>query len=219
MGISIPALQLEHPGDPSFKLDTSAFDLSGEGFACIIGRNGSGKSTFGDVLAGIPQTETEDKWYYLPQHLDRFLFAENVMEQLGSLLAKDIDRGELTKIIDDFGFFKPDEMLNFPFLLMSGGERRRMALVCVLYLQPRRLILDEPEIGVTLKENMVLLSNLHNLTANHAQILVISHNYEFVSQATDLICLVDGSIDRVGKTRELLSDPTFEVDKYGVRFT
>jgi len=219
MSISIPALKKRHKGNPSFELDTSAFSLSGEGFTCIIGKSGSGKSTFGDALAAASLESVREKWYYLPQHLDRFLFAENVLEQLGSLLSQEINRAELIKIIDDLGFSKPEGMLEFPFLLMSGGERRRMALVCVLYLNPTQLILDEPEIGITLKENMVLLSKLHNLTANHARIIVISHNYEFVRQCSDIICLSDGNIDRVGQTQELLSDPAFKLNKYGVRFT
>lgn len=219
MNLTIPALLKEHQGNPGFVLDTPGFELDGSGFVCIVGTNGSGKSTFGDALAGVSQAGDGEKWYYLPQHLDRFLFAENVLEQLGTLLAREIDVDRLSKLLLDFGFAEPAEVLEFPFLLMSVGERRRVALVCVLYLEPHQLILDEPEIGVTLKENMVLLSKLHNLTANGAQIIVISHNFEFVKQSAELICLVDGKIDRVGQTQELLSDPAFRVDKYGVRFT
>jgi len=102
---------------------------------------------------------------------------------------------------------------------MSGGERRRMALVCVFYLEPVRLILDEPEIGVTAKENMVLLSKLHNLTGKNTRVIIISHNAAFVRQSSDIICLINGKIARTGQTKDLLSDPTFELEKYGVRFS
>lgn len=219
MSIVIPELQRSYAGENTFELKTPEITLSGTGYVCLIGTNGSGKSSFGDALAESPLGANEDKWYYLPQHLDRFLFAEHVLEQLSTMLAQEIDRQALISLISDMGFKDAETMLEFPFLLMSGGERRRMALVCVFYLQPSRLILDEPEIGVTAKENMVLLSKLHNLTASHVQIIMISHNHDIVRHSSDLICLDSGKVDRVGQTGELLADPLFEIKKYGVRFT
>ncbi len=214
----LPALTKRYGASTDFYLDTPETSISAEGYACIIGENGSGKSTYGQMLAEKSSNDPANKWYYLPQHLDRFLFAENVSDQLGTLLSQDINQTKLLKLIAELGFSDPEEMLDFPFLLLSGGERRRMALVCVFYLEPDRLILDEPEIGVTAKENMVLLSKIHNLTATNTRIIVISHSDSFVRQSSDLICLIKGKIDRRGRTRELISDPNFELDKYGVRF-
>ncbi|MCF7826693.1 MAG: ATP-binding cassette domain-containing protein [Candidatus Marinimicrobia bacterium] len=218
MSFTIPALSKRYDENPDFKLDSPELTLSDEGFTCIIGKNGSGKSTFGEALAAVSSGTDRAKWYYLPQHLDRFLFAENVCEQLSSLLSQELDKRRLMGLIEALGFSDAEGMLDFPFLLMSGGERRRMALVCVFYLEPSHLILDEPEIGVTAKENMVLLSKLHNLTARNVRLVLISHNYEFVRQSSDIICLINGEIDRVGRTQELISDPAFELVKYGVRF-
>jgi len=218
MSFTIPALSKRYDENPDFKLDTQELTLSGEGYTCIIGKNGSGKSTFGEAMAAVSSGNDGAKWYYLPQHLDRFLFAENVSEQLSSLLSQQLDKSRLVELIAALGFSDVAGMLDFPFLLMSGGERRRMALVCVFYLEPSHLILDEPEIGVTAKENMVLLLKLHNLAARNVRLVLISHNYEFMRQSSDLICLIHGEIDRVGRTQELMSDPAFELDKYGVRF-
>ncbi|MBT4035348.1 MAG: ATP-binding cassette domain-containing protein [Candidatus Marinimicrobia bacterium] len=219
MNHTLPALSKRYSDNPTFILESPELSLSGEGYTCIIGINGSGKSTFGETLAEISANNPGEKWYYLPQHLDRFLFAENLSEQLSALLSQEINQPRLISLIEELGFSDPEGMLHFPFLLMSGGERRRMALVCVFYLEPVRLILDEPEIGVTAKENMVLLSKLHNLTGKNTRVIIISHNAAFVRQSSDIICLINGKIARTGQTKDLLSDPTFELEKYGVRFS
>ncbi|NQT63745.1 MAG: ATP-binding cassette domain-containing protein [Candidatus Marinimicrobia bacterium] len=219
MSHTLPALSKKYSDNTDFFLEAPELSISGEGYTCIIGKNGSGKSTYGESLAEISAHNEGEKWYYLPQHLDRFLFAENVSEQLGALLSQEINQPRLISLIEELGFSDAAGMLHFPFLLMSGGERRRMALVCVFYLEPARLILDEPEIGVTAKENMVLLSKLHNLAGTNARVIIISHNAEFVRQSSDIICIINGKIARTGQTQELISDPNFELEKYGVRFS
>ncbi len=218
MTLHIPELIKTYPGADAFGLNTRELRLSDEGFTCVVGKNGSGKSTFGETLASTEEQNGRGRWYFLPQYLERFLFAENLVDQLHNLLAQEIDTELLKTLLTDMGFANPQDMLDFPFLLLSGGERRRMALVCVLYLQPSQLILDEPDIGVTVKENMVLLSKIDNLQAMNASIILISHNYEFVRHSTNLICLENGRIGHAGKTEDLFSDPDFDLKEYGVRF-
>lgn len=218
MSLVVPALKMSYPDPGSFSLDTPEILLSDTGYCCVIGKNGSGKSSFGEALARKSQTDQQKQWQYLPQYLERFLFAENLLDQLQNLLSQEIDRFRLKKHLHELGFSDPEGMLEFPFLLLSGGERRRMALACAFYIQPEFLILDEPEIGVTPKENMVLLSKINNLRAINGSVMIISHNYAFVSESTDLICLKEGRIGRVGRTKELLADPDFDIKEYGVRF-
>lgn len=218
MSLTIPALSRVYPGDKTFALNTPELILSDTGYACVIGKNGSGKSSFGEALAGLGEEHTGQNWYYLPQYLERFLFAENVIDQLRNLLSQEIDKSVLISLLEDLGFSDPEGMLEFPFILMSGGERRRIALVCVFYLKPEFIILDEADIGITAKENMVLLSKIDNLKATGTRVILISHNYEFVRGSSDLICLKDGSIAQVGRTKELLADSKFELKDYGVRF-
>lgn len=218
MSLTIPALNRSYANNQKFSLTTPEIRLSDEGYTCIIGSNGSGKSSFGEALSAANSGDDEKIWFYLPQYLDRFLFAENIVEQLEVLLARPVDRDLLKQVLHDLGFSDTSNIIEFPFILMSGGERRRIALACVFYLEPKYLILDEADIGITQKENMVLLSKIHNLKALGTRVILISHNYEFVKGSSDLICLKDGRLDQSGETGSLLADPDFQLKNYGVRF-
>ncbi|MCF7808841.1 MAG: hypothetical protein K9M49_08815 [Candidatus Marinimicrobia bacterium] len=214
MSLTIPALSREYPGNDSFRLTTSEIQLDPTGFTCIIGKNGSGKSSFAETLAQVDQ---EPPWFYLPQFMDRFLFAENLLEQLETFFSESIERERLQELLIELGFTDPDHMLSFPFILMSGGERRRIALVSMFYLKHHKIILDEPEIGITPKEKVVLLTKIRNLKAIDTRVILISHNEAFVKESTSLICMKDGTLDRVGKTEALLNEPDFDLSVYGVR--
>ncbi len=218
MSLILPPLKRVYSGNERFELKTPELKMSDSGYICIIGKNGSGKSSFGEALASYTGDHNGQSWFFLPQYLERFLFAENMLEQMKNLLSQEINSLLMMKQLEDMGFSDPQMMLEFPFILMSGGERRRIALACIFYLQPELLILDEPNIGVTVKENMVLLTKINNLQAMNTRVILISHDHEFVKGSSDLICLKAGRIDKVGSTQKLLADPTFEIKDYGVRF-
>lgn len=218
MSLILPPLKKVYVDNPVFTLDAPELELSGTGYTCVIGRNGSGKSSYGEALASHKPISENNHWYYLPQYLERFLFAENILEQLTDLLGQSVNHTELEQLLQELGFTDPTQMINFPFILMSGGERRRMALATVSYLKPKQIILDEPEIGITAKENMVLLAKLNNLQAVSAKVILISHNFEFVKRSSDLICLENGRVAKAGSTQDLMADPDFNPKDYGVRF-
>ena len=214
MSLTIPALHKSYPGNGSFQLDTPEVQITNATYTCVIGANGSGKSTFAACLAATSQPHN---WFYLPQYLERFLYALNLREQLKALFSLDLDANRVHTLLLEFGFSDPEQLLDFPFILLSGGERRRIALACACYTQPDFLILDEPDIGVAEKESIVILTKINNLRANNTSLLLISHNPAYVLGSSDLICLKEGRIVHFGKTRELLDDPDFDLNQYGVR--
>jgi len=215
MSLLIPPLSRSYADNPDFLLETKGLQVPDDGFTCVIGVNGSGKSSFGEALA---QQKEHEPWFYLPQFIDRFLFAENIKEQIATFLSGSVQEDRLRSILEDMGFSDPDSIMTFPFILMSGGERRRVALASVFYMSPENIVLDEPEIGVTAKENMVLLTKIRNLKAIDTRVILISHTYDLVRESSALICLENGRIDRFGRTEKLLNDPDFDLSMYGVRF-
>jgi energy-coupling factor transporter ATP-binding protein EcfA2 len=214
MSLLIPALHHRYPDNDHFVLDTPEFRISDRTYACVIGTNGSGKSSFGSALSRLANKEN---WFYVPQYLERFLYAGNLEEQLNELFGYRLDRSRIAYLLEELGFSQPEEIMRFPFILLSGGERRRIALACALYVEPAYLILDEPDIGVSQKESMVILRKLNNLRAKDQTLMLITHSPAFVRGASDLICLKTGKLDRVGESQELLADPKFDIKEYGVR--
>lgn len=214
MNFTIPPLSRRYADNEVFHLETPEIQIDGAGFTCLIGENGSGKSSFAEALAEVSQGT---QWFYLPQFMDRFLFAENLIQQLRTFFSQTIDRERLKELLVELGFTDPEQIMNFPFILMSGGERRRIALASVFYMQHQHIILDEPEIGITPKENMVLLKKIRNLKAIDTRVIIISHNEVFVKASASLICLRDGRLDRVGKTMDLVNAADFDLSDYGVR--
>jgi energy-coupling factor transporter ATP-binding protein EcfA2 len=66
-------------------------------------------------------------------------------------------------------------------LHMSGGERKRLALACVLAMEPRLLILDEPTAGLDPRGEELLLTILKNLGVS---LILVSHDMFFVKELT-----------------------------------
>lgn len=214
MTLILPPLSKRYSGNKAFCLDTPELQVTNKTYTCIIGRNGSGKSSFAVALA---ESTHQDNWFYVPQYLERFLYAGNLREQLVAFFSSLFDEERIKTLLVDVGFVNPAELFDFPFILMSGGEKRRIALVCALYVQPDFLILDEPDIGVAEKESIAILSKINNLRANNTSLLLITHNPAYLKGSSDLICLENGQVDRAGETPELMNDPDFDYRQYGVR--
>ena len=213
MSICLPAVQREL-GD--FKLDVGSLELP-EGLIVIVGRNGSGKSSYAEGIATAP-VKGQNRWHYLPQYLDRFLFGEHILGQLQEIMGEDIDETRLQAEVLQMGFGSPDEMIRFPFQLMSGGERRRIALAAVFYLRAPAMILDEPEIGLGQKESVVLKAKLNNLTASGGQVMVISHTAELIKMANHVIGLEAGGLAFSGSASALFDINEDDPQRFGIRF-
>ena len=167
----------------------------------IIGKNGTGKSTFLDILTGKTGPES-----------GKIIIGDTV--KFGYYTQNGIKVKEDQKVIDvvrDFGDFIPlkkgkqisAQQLLERFLFsrqkqydfvekLSGGERKRLYLCTVLIQNPNFLILDEPTNDLDIVTLNVLESFLLDFPGC---VIVVSHDRYFMDKVIDHLLVFKGSGD------------------------
>ena len=165
----------------------------------IVGNNGSGKTTFLNLLAGKLDTDTGTVDTGINTHIGYF-------DQMGKDLPKDQTVMNFLKDIanvitlDDGRRLTPTQFLElflFPKSLfhtsigeISGGERKRLYLISILLTNPNFLILDEP----TNDFDIQTLTLLEDFLADYQGCLIIvSHDRFFLDKVADFLFIFDGS--------------------------
>ncbi len=192
----IPLLQLNQisltfGGDPIFNgLDLVA--QTGDRLA-LVGRNGSGKSTWMKVMAGLVE----------PDHGTRVVpsgVSVGYMEQdptmdgfatLGDYASSELDPGELYRVerASEGLKFDPDR----PVSTASGGERRRAALAKLMAEAPELMLLDEPTNHLDIEAIAWLEAELKSTRAGY---VIISHDRAFLNALTRATLWIDRGMVR-----------------------
>jgi ABC transport system ATP-binding/permease protein len=165
----------------------------------IIGKNGSGKSTFLNLVTGTlkPDTGTADpgetvRFGYFRQEGISFDEGQRVIDAVR-------DIAEVVTMEDGSTISSPQLLNHFLFPparqydyigKLSGGERRRLYLVTVLMRNPNFLILDEPTNDLDIETLNVLEDYL--ATAGIC-LLVVSHDRFFLDKISDHIFVFEGN--------------------------
>jgi ABC transport system ATP-binding/permease protein len=164
----------------------------------IVGKNGSGKTTFLRMLMGEEQPdsgsfdigETVVFAYYSQSGL-KFNESMKVIDAVRDI-AEEINLGDGRKLsasqfLQHF-LFTPESQHNYIYKL-SGGEKRRLYLCTVLMRNPNFLVLDEP----TNDLDIVTLNILENYLQNFKGcVLVVSHDRYFMDKIVDHILVFEG---------------------------
>ncbi|TNB63369.1 ribosomal protection-like ABC-F family protein [Campylobacter helveticus] len=167
----------------------------------IVGRNGSGKSSFLKLLLGEIEAESGEikkgdlKIGYFDQ-------ARNFIDENKSLVEifcpNGGDRVEVRgKNMHIFGYLKsflfPKEFLDKSASLLSGGEKNRLALALLFTKEYDVLILDEPTNDLDIATINILEEYLQNF---EGAILLVSHDRYFVDKiATKIYAFENGTIE------------------------
>lgn len=168
----------------------------------IVGENGAGKTTLLRVIegalapsAGRVKIGKTVKFAVLSQHLDNLvkLGSDRVREVIGRYSRRVmLDGKEATpaQLLERLGFTRDD--LNEPVCDLSGGQKRRLALMLILLDEPNVLILDEP--GNDLDTDM--LAQVEDLLDGWpGTLLLVTHDRYLMERVTDnQYALISGKI-------------------------
>ena len=163
----------------------------------IVGKNGTGKSTFLNILTGqikpdsgeVAKGETTVMGYYRqrePEFKPGMKVIEVVQEIAEVITLSDGKTVTASRFLTLFNFSPPAQYDYVDNL--SGGEKRRLQLLCVLVQNPNFLILDEP----TNDLDLITLRTLEDFLSQFQGCLVIvSHDRYFMDRLVEHLFVFD----------------------------
>ena len=172
----------------------------------VIGRNGTGKSSLLQVLAGVEQLDGGE--LRIQDGLQRvYVEQEPLLPEAPTLRDSLILRGRLQTIADDrdkwTALARLDEYLHRLNVRAqqtpdkaSGGEKKKAALALALSLKPDLLLLDEPTNHLDIETILNLESILTTEFKSNRSLMVITHDRAFLDAVSTRILELDRGILR-----------------------
>lgn len=178
----------------------------------LLGRNGSGKSTFLKALVGIipygghailDKTETSSMTHrerarriaYLPQQLSPVSMSVGTLVAHGrfarmyfSKIMGVKDREAVRHALEMTGLW---EERHRSVAELSGGERQRAYLAMVLAQETEYLLLDEPAASLDIAHQIEIMELLKQLSSDGRGIVITSHDLPQSAAYCDRICVID----------------------------
>ncbi len=197
-------------------------------FVAIMGENGAGKTTLVKHFNGLLKPtnghvtvngkHTKDvsvatlarKVGFVFQNPDHQLFSETVEDEIRFALKNfGYEKNTIDKRVSwALGLLGLRQYRKTSPFMLSGGERKRVALASVLAWNPETLILDEPTIGQDYRQKEKLLQFILQLKAQKKTIIIVTHDVEFVAECNPrIILMTHGTVIADGDGKEVLTNP------------
>jgi cobalt/nickel transport system ATP-binding protein len=200
----------------------------------IIGANGSGKSTFLQILDGLIfadrgevnfcgrplnekvfndagfSREFRSQVGFIFQNSDVQLFCPTVKEDIVfGPLNLGCEKNKIQKRLEELvEVLDLKDLLERPAYQLSIGEKRKVAIACVLIMDPQVLILDEPTAGLDPMTTRVIIDLLIKENVAGKTIITATHDLHIVDEISDLVYVFgrQKSIVGTGSAKDILAD-------------
>lgn len=205
----------------------------GEIFAAI-GSNGSGKSTLLQIMSGlihpskgavffggreVSERSLKDKRFlkffrerlgYVFQDSDVQLFCPTVLDELlyGPLQLDLPEKEAVLRAEEVLRLLRIPHLRNRPSFMLSGGEKKRVAIASVLTMNPEVLLLDEPTNGLDPRTQCFLVELLLALHDAGKTIVIATHDLSLVDELQAQVAVLgeDHRLAAVGRAQDILRD-------------
>ena len=209
------SLSIHNEGGEQFLLSQISVHLPHGHFAAIIGPSGCGKSTLLKVIAGIKEHSTGAiHWQgrdvvaegdldpheigYVPQFsiAHELLTVEECVEgalrlRVAGQTVEQLDE-RIEKVLKDVGVV---EIRDRRVALLSGGQKRRLAMAMEMVSSPSLLLCDEVTSGLDPKSEDEIVHLMHGLSRSDERIVLsVTHSLQHVALYDSVIVLYQGHL-------------------------
>ncbi|MEG0879239.1 MAG: energy-coupling factor transporter ATPase [Malacoplasma sp.] len=211
-------------------LSNIAFEINDNEYVCIIGHNGSGKSTISKILMGLlkPTSGSIEVYGNKINHLNLTYLRKNIGiifqnpdSQFIGLTPEDdiafglenlkINREEIGNIIRNVSnVIDIKDFLNVEANMLSGGQKQKVAIASILAMNPRIIIFDESTSMLDPKSKKELKDIFLDLkTKSKKTIISITHDMDEVLLCDKVIVLDKGKLVKIGPPSDVFKDLEF----------
>lgn len=164
----------------------------------VVGKNGAGKSTFINMIQQIEKPDSgkinigdtvvfgnySQQGLVVKEDMRVIEFVKNIAENFPLANGGSLTAAQFLQLF----LFDPDKQYTF-ISKLSGGERRRLHLLSILFRNPNFLILDEPTNDLDLPTLGVLENFLNDFPGC---LLIVSHDRYFMDRLVDHLFVFEG---------------------------
>ena len=194
------------------------FSISASDFVFIVGRSGSGKTTFLNLISGIldptqgqvffededisSMSDTAKSFYrnesigFVPQslaYLPNLSVFDNVRVPF-FLFNRDGDsEGRALSLLElmDIAHLKDEMPQN-----LSGGEIKRMLIARALMNPPKLLIADEPTANLDKETSETVMNLIKSVNKLGTAVLIVTHDFEILNEDSTMYRMNDGELTK-----------------------
>ena len=222
--IELKNVSFEYKKD-SQTLKNVSFSVEKGEFLCILGHNGSGKSTIAKLITGLLKAQHGeifiDDTFLCEENISKLrmkigIIFQNPDNQFVGITVKDdiafglenrnLDRAEMLERIEKYAkLVHMEDFLNRNPDSLSGGEKQRVAIAGVLACEPEIIIFDESTSMLDPNGVKEVLETIKELKKERT-IIYITHNLEEALLADKVIVMNKGEVVLNGTPKEIFNN-------------